>query len=89
MTDTPEALLEAIADKLIPGLPPSLRIVLVSQVEDSTRALGVVLDESGKPLEGLSVLQHVVRGDTERAAAMREFNCAHSYFLVYRIKKGL
>lgn len=72
--------MEAIADKLIPGLAQSLRIVLVSQVEDSARALGVVLDESGKPVEGLSVLQHVILGDMERAEAMREFNCKTSCF---------
>ena len=72
---TSTALLQAIADKLIPGLPHSLRIVLVSQVTDSARALGVVLDEAGKPVEELTVLQHVIQGDIKRAHAMREFNC--------------
>ena len=63
------ALLQAIADKLIPGLSPSLRIVLVSQVEDSSRAL-----DSSLP-DDVSVLQHVIHGDAKREAAMQEFNC--------------
>lgn len=50
-------LFTAIADKLIPGINPSIRILLLSQVEDSSRASQ---DES------LSVLEHVVRGDKER-----------------------
>jgi ATPase subunit of ABC transporter with duplicated ATPase domains len=50
-------LFTALADKLIPGINPSIRILLLSQVEDSTRASE---DES------LTVLEHVVRGDKER-----------------------
>ncbi|GAA6058948.1 hypothetical protein JCM10212_002900 [Sporobolomyces blumeae] len=49
--------LTALADKLIPGINPSIRILLLSQVEDSTRASE---DES------MSVLDHVVRGDKRR-----------------------
>lgn len=55
-------LLTAINDKLIPGIPPSLRILLLSQVEDSTRA---------SEDETLSVLEHVVRGDKERYAQIQ------------------
>lgn len=58
------ALLHAIADKLIPGLGKSLRILLVSQIEDAS----AVVDS-----EGETVLQHVVKGDKERVKAMREF----------------
>ncbi|GAA6005938.1 hypothetical protein JCM11491_004066 [Sporobolomyces phaffii] len=50
-------LFTALADKLIPGINPSIRILLLSQVLDSTRASE---DES------LSVLEHVVRGDKDR-----------------------
>ncbi|GAA5970859.1 hypothetical protein JCM3765_006106 [Sporobolomyces pararoseus] len=50
-------LFSAIAEKLIPGINPTIRILLLSQVEDSSRASQ---DES------LSVLEHVVRGDKER-----------------------
>nr|GAT52830.1 iron complex transport system ATP-binding protein [Mycena chlorophos] len=57
-------LLSAIAERLIPGLNPSIRILLLSQVEDSARAtVG----------ETVSVLEHVVKGDKERQAAMAQF----------------
>jgi ATP-binding cassette, subfamily F, member 3 len=46
-------LLTALADKLIPGMSPSLRILLLSQVEDAARA-------EAKP--GVSVLEHVLAG---------------------------
>ncbi|KAJ7734035.1 P-loop containing nucleoside triphosphate hydrolase protein [Mycena maculata] len=58
-------LLTAIADKLIPGLSPSIRILLLSQVEDSARA-------TDAPGDSVNVLQHVVKGDKERQAAVEE-----------------
>ncbi|KAK4701684.1 hypothetical protein P7C70_g4544, partial [Phenoliferia sp. Uapishka_3] len=63
-------LLTAIAEKLIPGLAPSIRILLLSQVEDSTRAT----DDDGGDTGPLSVLEHVVRGDKERLAAVEELD---------------
>ncbi|TCD63191.1 hypothetical protein EIP91_005858 [Steccherinum ochraceum] len=57
-------LLQSIADKLIPGLNKSLRVLLVAQIED-----GIQVVES----EEESVLQHVVKGDRERMKAMKEF----------------
>ncbi|KDQ27465.1 hypothetical protein PLEOSDRAFT_51211 [Pleurotus ostreatus PC15] len=59
-------LLEALAEKLIPGLGKALRIVLVSQVTDTIRIVG-----HG---EEISVLEHVIHGDVEREKAIREFN---------------
>lgn len=64
-------LLTAIADKLIPGLSPTIRILLLSQIEDSARAateLAVTGVDS-------TVLEHVVRGDKERLLSMEKFNC--------------
>ncbi|KAF8213955.1 P-loop containing nucleoside triphosphate hydrolase protein [Mycena galopus ATCC 62051] len=58
-------LLTAIADKLIPGLSPSIRILLLSQVEDSARAT--------ESVGAINVLEHVVKGDKERQAAVEEF----------------
>ncbi|KAJ7741040.1 P-loop containing nucleoside triphosphate hydrolase protein [Mycena metata] len=58
-------LLTAISEKLIPGLSPSIRILLLSQVEDSARAT----EAQG---ESINVLQHVVKGDKERQAAVEE-----------------
>jgi ATP-binding cassette subfamily F protein 3 len=46
-------LLVALADKLIPGLSTSIRILLLSQVEDAARA--------GEK-SGVSVLEHVIAG---------------------------
>ncbi|KAJ7498543.1 P-loop containing nucleoside triphosphate hydrolase protein [Mycena latifolia] len=61
-------LLTAIADKLIPGLSPSIKILLLSQVEDSARAT-----ENLKPGEdSTNVLEHVVKGDKQRQAAVEE-----------------
>lgn len=83
--------MQAIADKLIPGLSQSLRIVLVSQVTDSARAVDSVQEVKGQASEPLSVLKHVVRGDTRRTAAMREFDRKRSCslhagaMLIYRI----
>ncbi|KAJ7724833.1 P-loop containing nucleoside triphosphate hydrolase protein [Mycena metata] len=58
-------LFTAISEKLIPGLSPSIRILLLSQVEDSARAT----EAQG---ESINVLQHVVKGDKERQAAVEE-----------------
>ncbi|KAF7302027.1 Iron complex transport system ATP-binding protein [Mycena indigotica] len=60
-------LLTAIAERLIPGLNPSIRILLLSQVEDSARATEQI---SG---EAVNVLEHVVKGDKERQTAMMQF----------------
>ncbi|KAJ6616249.1 P-loop containing nucleoside triphosphate hydrolase protein [Mycena sp. CBHHK59/15] len=60
-------LLTAIADKLIPGLSPSIRILLLSQVEDSARATDVL------GVSSVNVLEHVVKGDKERQASMEDF----------------
>lgn len=51
-----------MAGRLIPGAPP-LRILLLSQTEDSARA-----DES------TSTLEHVVRGDKERLEQTERFD---------------
>ncbi|KAJ7639258.1 P-loop containing nucleoside triphosphate hydrolase protein [Roridomyces roridus] len=59
-------LLTAIADKLIPGLNPSIRILLLSQVEDSARAT------DNTAVDPVNVLEHVVKGDKERQAAVDE-----------------
>ena len=69
------ALLQAVADKLIPGISTSVRILLVSQVEDTSYAL---LDED----KDTTVLQHVIHGDKKRADAMKEFDCTCSIYFI-------
>jgi ATP-binding cassette subfamily F protein 3 len=54
--------LQAIADKLIPGIPPSLRIHIVSQINEEV--------EVGN--EGQTALQRVLDGHVERTDALRE-----------------
>jgi ATPase subunit of ABC transporter with duplicated ATPase domains len=61
--------LTALADKLIPGINPNLRILLLSQVEDSTRS---------SEDETRTVLQHVVHGDKERTRNVKRLEGAFS-----------
>ena len=63
------ALLRAIADKLIPGVPENLRILLAGQVESARRHADEKADE-------LTVLQAVVRSDRKREVALREYRSA-------------
>ncbi|KAI4522351.1 hypothetical protein K525DRAFT_199046 [Schizophyllum commune Loenen D] len=58
-------LLRAIADKLIPGVPENLRILLAGQVESARRHADEEADE-------LTVLQAVVRSDRKREVALKE-----------------
>ncbi|KAL1756909.1 P-loop containing nucleoside triphosphate hydrolase protein [Schizophyllum commune] len=64
-------LLRAIADKLIPGIPENLRILLAGQVESALRDA----DEKG---DELTVLQAVVRSDRKREAALKEYKILES-----------
>lgn len=68
-----KALLKAIADKLIPGLPDNLRILLVSQVEDEGQAsLLAGEDEQTQRDPELTVTERVVKSDWRREKAMME-----------------
>jgi len=65
--------LKALADRLIPGIPPSLRIHIVSQVEEDSSKSGDTDSHSGsKTGPGQSALQRVLDGHVERAKALRE-----------------
>lgn len=52
---------------MIPGIPLSIRIVLVSQLEEELA--GVVEEEAS------SVLEHLLDGHTERKMFLQEKNC--------------
>ncbi len=73
LTDTGLALLQALADKLIPGLSPSLQITLVSQVLDETAQAPIGAE--GKSVKDINVLDFVVSGHVARKEALQEFNC--------------
>ena len=67
------ALLRAIADKLIPGLPDNLRILLVSQIDDEEE--GVVVSGEAEETQhdpDLTVTERVVKSDRRRERSMME-----------------
>ncbi|KAH7107697.1 P-loop containing nucleoside triphosphate hydrolase protein [Auriculariales sp. MPI-PUGE-AT-0066] len=59
-------LLKAMSEKIIPGIPENMRILLVSQVDGTDPSIG------GEPGKVASVLQRVVSSDKRREMAMRE-----------------
>jgi hypothetical protein len=63
------AILKALADKLIPGVPENLRILLVGQVEEIASA---PVGGSLKPTENPTVVQHVVESDSFRQGLLWE-----------------
>lgn len=70
-----EALLKAIAEKLIPGLPENLRILLVSQVDDENDGFmlaGEDEETQHDPNPELTVTERVVKSDRRRERAMAE-----------------
>jgi ATP-binding cassette subfamily F protein 3 len=65
--------LKALADRLIPGISPSLRIHIVSQVEESSLGIGDVESTTGSGISSdQSALQRVLDGHVERTKALRE-----------------
>jgi ATP-binding cassette, subfamily F, member 3 len=58
------ALLKSISERIIPGIPENLRILLVDQIESNT----ALLDSS----KDLSVTEKVVRSDRRREGLLAE-----------------
>ena len=56
-------LLRALGERIVPGIPRTLRILLLQQSDDGVEAKGEL---------GESVLEHVVRSDRERTEALRK-----------------
>lgn len=78
------ALLQALADKIIPGLPPSLRVHIVTQIDENDQA-------SSSDSKSMTVLEHVLDGHTERKRALqqkagecpsKEIDAAHAHLLI-------
>jgi hypothetical protein len=69
------ALLTALAQRIIPGLGKQIRILLLSQIDDHSDAVkadiinGDELSESSKE----TVVEHVIKGDVKRCAAVANF----------------
>lgn len=72
-------LLKAVAERLIPGLNPTIRVLLLSQIEDAERGL----NEGGG-----TVLEHVVRGDKGRQRAVDEFERAWALSLLLQLARA-
>jgi hypothetical protein len=55
-------LLQAIADKLIPGIAENMRILLVTQIV-----------EANSPYLDLSIVQSVIQADARRESVLKEY----------------
>lgn len=64
--------LQALADRLIPGIPSSLRIHIVSQVDTETSPDNTTGAEGKKEAVAQTALQRVLDGHVERRKALRE-----------------
>ena len=69
----PTALLVAISDRIIPGIPDNLRILLVSQVDiGEERFLLAGEDDKARYNSELTVTERVVKTDRRRNKALQE-----------------
>lgn len=77
-TSSPQnaALFACLHQKLIPGLGKTIRILLLSQLEDSTLQQG---DDDDKE----TVLQHVVRSDRARCKVQADFERAYALLHIH------
>jgi len=64
--------LQALADRLIPGIPPSLRIHIVSQVDTEPPRDDEAGAEEKREVGAQTALQRVLDGHVERRKALRE-----------------
>ena len=71
--------LQALADRLIPGIPPSLRIHIVSQVDTEPAPDNTAGSDGKKEVGAQTALQRVLDGHVERRKALRERAGAHSH----------
>ena len=66
-------------DNLIPGFPPSVRVLLVSQTESDTASVsGGYVDDVA--LDEISVMDKVISSDRVRAKAMADFEGRHLFY---------
>jgi ATP-binding cassette, subfamily F, member 3 len=61
-------LFKALEDKLIPGIPQNLKIVLVSQIENDVTSLEIVKSDPN-----ISVLEKVIKSDRIREKTLSRF----------------
>lgn len=67
------AVLRALADRIIPGLPPSLRVAILQQTStDAENPSPATNGPSTFAPEDTTVLQHVIEGDQSRTALVQD-----------------
>lgn len=67
------AVLRALADRIIPGLPPSLRVAILQQTStDAENPSPAMNGPSTSAPEDTTVLQHVIEGDQSRTALIQD-----------------
>jgi hypothetical protein len=73
------ALLQAIAEKLIPGVPENLTALLVGQIEEhDDEEYSSAGKTSTSPPVSLSVLEKVIKSDKNRENVLKEFESGPS-----------
>ncbi|KFY84584.1 hypothetical protein V500_09184 [Pseudogymnoascus sp. VKM F-4518 (FW-2643)] len=66
-------ILRALADRIIPGLPPSLRVAILQQTStDAENPTPAKDGPSTSAPENTTVLQHVIEGDRSRTALIQD-----------------
>lgn len=78
-----EALLRAMADKLVPGIPHPTRIAILQQteIEDEVRTSGEQCEGEDRDRRNLPVLEYVMSSDRFRNDAVRKMNRKAASFL--------
>lgn len=69
MTTSPVALLRAISEKLIPGLPDNLRVLLAGQVEEQD-----LVNPNNTAPAPTNVIDKVLDSDVRRVELMQEYD---------------
>lgn len=68
------AILRALADRIIPNIPPGLRVAILQQTSTDADNHSPEKNGSGNPAptETTTVLQHVIEGDRSRTALVQD-----------------
>jgi hypothetical protein len=75
-----KALLKATSDRLIPGIPDNLRILLVSQVDEKDELSMLAGEHAAVQRDpNLTVTERVVKSDQRREKALMEQDCLSKF----------
>jgi hypothetical protein len=68
------ALLKAIADRLIPGIPENTRISILQQTDEGEATADSAVNSEKGSASGRSVLEEVIDGATAKSELEQEIN---------------